>query len=169
MAVSNHAARRYPAAIGPLSGFGRHSAENWEALRALAGPGGVMVLFCTEAPAPSQEWTFIRGGLLTQMVCDQPHRVPIKLTRGEELRPLTADDVPAMVALAKLTEPGPFRERTHELGAFFGIFESGHLVAMAGERLQLPRYVEVSAVCTHPNARGRGYARLLIATVMELV
>jgi len=72
-----------------------------------------------------------------------------------------------MVALADLTRPGPFRDRTNELGSFFGIFESGRLVAMAGERLHLPRHVEVSAVCTHPDARGRGYARMLIARVMD--
>jgi predicted GNAT family acetyltransferase len=72
-----------------------------------------------------------------------------------------------MVALAQLTEPGPFRERTIELGAFFGIFESGRLVAMAGERMHLPHHVEVSAVCTHPDARGRGYARMLITTVID--
>lgn len=167
LAVSNHKARRYPAAIGPLSGVPRQSPENYEALRPLAGPGGVVVLFCTEAPAPPPKWTLIRGGLLTQMVCEQSGRVPVELSRGEELRPLTADDVPAMLELTKLTEPGPFRERTHELGAFFGIFKSGRLLAMAGERLHLPRYVEVSAVCTHPDVRGRGYARLLIATVME--
>ncbi len=167
LAVSNHLARRYPSPIGPLSGFRRQSKKSYDALRALAAPGEVMVLFCTETPAPPPEWTFIRGGLLTQMVCDHPRRVPVELTRGEELRPLTSADVPAMVALAKLTEPGPFRERTHELGAFFGIFDSGRLVAMAGERLHLPRFVEVSAVCTHPDARGRGYARLLIATVMD--
>ena len=91
----------------------------------------------------------------------------MKLTRGEEFRPLAASDVPEMVALADLTKPGPFRDRTMELGAFFGIFEAGRLVAMAGQRLHLPHHVEVSAVCTHPDARGRGYARLLIAKVME--
>jgi predicted GNAT family acetyltransferase len=71
------------------------------------------------------------------------------------------------VALAELTEPGPFRERTIELGAFYGIFEKGRLLAMAGQRMHLPDSVEVSAVCTHPDARGRGYARKLIATVMD--
>ena len=74
---------------------------------------------------------------------------------------------PAMIALAELTEPGPFRQRTIELGAFFGIFESGRLLAMAGQRLHLPDFVEVSAVCTHPDVRGRGYARMLIATVVD--
>jgi predicted GNAT family acetyltransferase len=102
------------------------------------------------------------------MICLQPvNHVPDPLTRGETLRPLTTQDVPAMVALAELTEPGPFRERTIELGAFYGIFENGRLLAMAGERTHLPDFVEVSAVCTHPDARGRGYARKLIATVMD--
>jgi GNAT superfamily N-acetyltransferase len=167
LALSNHLARRYPAAIGPLSGIPRQSAENYDALRALAGPGGVLALFCTEAPTAPPGWTLIRGGVLAQMICEEPQPAPIVLTRGEEFRPLTATDVPEMVALAELTEPGPFRDRTIELGAFFGIFESGRLVAMAGERLHLPHHVEVSAVCTHPEARGRGYARMLIATVMD--
>lgn len=167
LAVSNHLARRYPAAIGPLSGFPAQSDENYESLRPLAGPGGVVVLFCAGKPAPPAGWTLIRGGLLTQMVCEQPQPGRIELRQGEELRPLTTADVPAMVELAELTEPGPFRERTIELGAFFGIFQSRRLVAMAGERLHLPHHVEVSAVCSHPDVRGRGYARLLIATVME--
>jgi ribosomal protein S18 acetylase RimI-like enzyme len=167
LALSNRSARRYPAAIGPLSGISRQSEDNYKDLRALAGPGGVVVLFCTEAPAPPPRWTLIRGGLLTQMICEEPQPVPMELTRGEEFRPLTIADVPEMVALAELTEPGPFRDRTIELGPFFGIFEAGRLVAMAGERMHLPHHVEVSAVCTHPEARGRGYARMLISTVMD--
>jgi ribosomal protein S18 acetylase RimI-like enzyme len=167
-AISNGLARRYPNAIGPLGGITRQSPENYEALRILAGPGGIVVLFCTEPPSPPPGWTLVRGGLLTQMVClEVPNDVPSTFTRGEELRPLTGADVAEMVALAELTEPGPFRQRTIELGAFFGIFLSGRLLAMAGQRLHLPQFVEVSAVCTHPDARGRGYARLLIATVME--
>jgi len=167
LALSNRSARRYPAAIGPLSGISRQSEDNYKDLRALAGPGGVVVLFCTEAPAPPPGWTLIRGGLLTQMICEEPAEAPMELSRGEEFRPLTTADVPEMVALAELTEPGPFRDRTIELGPFFGIFETGRLVAMAGERMHLPHYVEVSAVCTHPDARGRGYARMLISTVMN--
>jgi len=168
LAITNRGARRYPSAIGPLSGIPQQSAENYEALRALAETDRVVVLFCTEVPAPPSGWTLIRGGLLTQMICEEPRAgAPVELTRGEELRPLTGSDVPEMVALAELTEPGPFRDRTIELGAFFGIFEAGRLVAMAGERLHLPHHVEVSAVCTHPDARGRGYARMLIATVMD--
>lgn len=166
-AISNHQARRYPSAIGPLSGITHQSPENYKALRSLAGPEGILVLFCAEKPAPPHGWALIRGGVLTQMICDNPRPAPLELTRGEVFRPLTSADVPEMVALAQLTEPGPFRERTIELGPFFGIFDDGRLVAMAGERMHLPHHVEVSAVCTHPDARGRGYARMLIAAVMD--
>jgi predicted GNAT family acetyltransferase len=83
------------------------------------------------------------------------------------IRELNAGDVPAMLALTELTEPGPFRTRTHELGKFYGVFESDRLLAMAGQRLSLPGFVEVSAVCTHPDARGRGYARALMSAVMR--
>lgn len=166
-AISNHQARRYPSAIGPLSGITHQSPETYRALRPLAGPEGILVLFCTEKPAPPHGWTLIRGGLLTQMICEDPRPARMELRRGEVFRPLTRADVSEMVALAQLTEPGPFRERTIELGPFFGIFEDGRLVAMAGERMHLPHHVEVSAVCTHPDARGRGYARMLIGVVMD--
>jgi predicted GNAT family acetyltransferase len=77
------------------------------------------------------------------------------------------ENVPAMIELARLTEPGPFQLRTIELGAFFGIFHGDGLMAMSGQRLSLPGFVEVSAVCTHPEARGRGYAPALMSRVME--
>ncbi|HRE00734.1 MAG TPA: GNAT family N-acetyltransferase, partial [Ilumatobacteraceae bacterium] len=80
---------------------------------------------------------------------------------------LTAADVTEMLALVQLTEPGPFRSGTIELGDYFGIRHGGRLVAMAGERLQTPDYTEVSAVCTHPDVRGRGYASALTRRVAE--
>ena len=72
-----------------------------------------------------------------------------------------------MVALAELTEPGPFRLRTMELGNFYGVFHGERLMAMAGKRMHLPGLIEVSGVCTHPEARGRGYARMLMSIVIE--
>jgi predicted GNAT family acetyltransferase len=74
-------------------------------------------------------------------------------------------DAAEMLALAQLTEPGPYLARTHRMGAFVGIREGGRLLGMAGERLRLPGYTEVSGVCTHPHARGRGFARRLSAAV----
>ncbi|MCF8590280.1 GNAT family N-acetyltransferase [Gordonia liuliyuniae] len=79
-------------------------------------------------------------------------------------------DVPEMTALVELTQPGPFLPRTIEMGAYLGYRDpdSGRLLAMAGQRLELPGWTEISAVCTHPDARGRGLARRLVAAVAEM-
>jgi len=79
------------------------------------------------------------------------------------------DDAADMVALATLTEPGPFARRTVELGTYYGVRDGGRLLAMAGERLKLPGWVEVSGVCTHPDGRGRGYARRLVARITNAI
>jgi len=46
-----------------------------------------------------------------------------------------------------------------ELGRYFGVIENGRLAAMAGERMGMPGFREVSAVCTHPDFLGRGLAQ----------
>ena len=83
--------------------------------------------------------------------------------------PLSEADAPEMVELAALTKPGPFLIRTHELGGYIGIRDQGRLVAMAGERFKLPGFTEVSAVCTHPDYRGRGYAAALTIAVASRI
>ena len=73
---------------------------------------------------------------------------------------LGTTDVPEMLELTAATEPGPFLPQTIQMGSYFGIRASdGRLVVMAGERLQATAFAEISAVCTHPEFRGRGYAR----------
>jgi predicted GNAT family acetyltransferase len=167
-ALGDELAKCYPPEVGPLSGLSEQTAAAYEALRAIVAPGAIQVLFLEEAPEQRAGWTQIRGGLLSQMIYagsgTQQPVPPIS-----QMRRLTPSDVPVMVELARLTEPGPFRNRTHELGMFFGIFDSDRLVAMAGQRTRLPGFVEVSAVCTHPEARGRGYARTLMSMVMDLI
>jgi ribosomal protein S18 acetylase RimI-like enzyme len=86
--------------------------------------------------------------------------------RTVAFEPLDDADGPDMLALATLTRPGPFLEKTHLLGPFIGIRDGARLVAMAGERLNLDGFGEVSGVCTHPDYRGRGYAGALMRTVV---
>lgn len=74
-----------------------------------------------------------------------------------------------MIALASLTKPGPFSSRTIEFGNYYGIFENNKLVAMAGQRLHVNDYAEISAVCTHPDYLGRGYAAALIHQQINLI
>ena len=166
-AVGNGLARCYPADIGPLSGLAEQTREAYEALRALAGHGGVLVQFLEEPPLERPGWTVLRSGRMTQMIYEGVQAPPPgTLSAQATFRLLTPADVPAMVQLAELTEPGPFRAGTCRLGAFFGIFESDRLVAMAGQRTRPAGFIEVSAVCTHPDARGRGYASTLMSIVM---
>ena len=165
-------ARRYPAAIGPLAGIPEQSQQNYDGLRTLAGSGGLVGLFLPDVPTLPEDWTLFRGGILTQMICHEPMAAEMQAARHElpaaaSLRRLAAPDVPAMLELAHLTEPGPFRERTMELGNFHGIFEGDRLMAMAGQRTRVPGFVEVSAVCTHPETRGRGYGGTLMREVMR--
>jgi len=81
--------------------------------------------------------------------------------------PLGPDDAVEMLALATLTKPGPFRERTHELGGFIGVRRDGRLAAMAGQRLRLDGFTELSGVCTHPDFRGQGLADALSRQVVS--
>jgi ribosomal protein S18 acetylase RimI-like enzyme len=170
LALGNGLARRYPAEIGPLSGLAELTAAGYEALRELTGPGGIAGLFLENPWEPQPGWALVRDGKMNQMVCVEPHRArPEDHAVGMEIERLTAADAQEMVALARLTEPGPFDRRTMELGTFFGIREDGRLLAMAGERMSWPGFQEVSAVCTHPDARGHGYAKALISTVVERI
>lgn len=81
--------------------------------------------------------------------------------------PLDESDAADMLDLALLTKPGPFRSRTNRLGRFIGVRAEGRLVAMAGERMRLPGFTEVSGVCTHPDWRGRGLAGALMRVVAQ--
>ena len=174
LALGDARARRYTPTIGPLAGIREPRPECITALPALAESGDIIVLFL-DAPIPAASGlTLAREGSLNQMLCpvDSPE-VAQALNRplpdGTILRQLVPADYPAMVDLAQLTEPGPFRQRTAELGAFFGILEGSRLLAMAGERTRIPGFTEVSGVCTHPDARGRGFAHTLIARVHQQI
>ncbi len=78
-------------------------------------------------------------------------------------------DAPEMLALAQLTKPGPFLPRTHTMGRFVGMRSDGRLAAMAGERMRFPGFTEVSGVCTHPDFRGRGWARMLSSVIAHAI
>jgi predicted GNAT family acetyltransferase len=99
------------------------------------------------------------------MVCEQP-----PVAEQYDLLELREEDVPEMLALSAATEPGPFSEGTIRMGRYRGIrSQAGALLAMAGERLRLKGFTEVSAVCTTPEARGQGYGRVLVSAVASLV
>ncbi|KQY89676.1 GNAT family N-acetyltransferase [Brevundimonas sp. Root1423] len=83
-----------------------------------------------------------------------------------EFQTLGEADADEMLALAILTRPGPFRRGTLRLGGFIGVRREGRLIAMAGERMKVEGYSELSGVCTHPDFRGQGLAGALSRAVV---
>ena len=86
-----------------------------------------------------------------------------------DIRPRGEADAAEMLALAELTEPGPFLAQTHRMGRFLGVRIGGRLAAMAGERMHVDGHTEISGVCTHPDFRGQGLARDLSAAVARQI
>lgn len=136
--------------------------QDWDDLATLLGSGRFADLFSLNVTPPADwEPAFRLDGF--QLVGSPALASAVRDPSVEEL---TADDVPAMLALVEENRPGPFWERTNEMGRYVGVRDgAGGLVAMAGERLRLPGWTEVSAVCTAPEARGRGLAELLVRDV----
>lgn len=87
-------------------------------------------------------------------------------SRSVAYETLTEADAPAMLALATLTKPGPFRSSTRKLGPFIGVKQDGELIAMAGRRLRVDGFTELSGICTHPDHRGKGLAAALSRAVV---
>jgi ribosomal protein S18 acetylase RimI-like enzyme len=166
MAEGDELAKRYPPEVSPLAALREQSPEAYVSLGRLLAPRETAVLFLTEPPRPPEGWTIVRSGGLEQRVCAAPPPEPRSQPKSE---PLALKDVPEMVALAELTRPGPFRARTIDFGGYIGIRDSGKLVAMAGQRTRPAGYTEISAVCTHPDARGRGYAEALLVSLARTI
>jgi predicted GNAT family acetyltransferase len=166
LAEGDDLARRYPVDVTALAALKEHSTEAFESLARISKSDAV-ALFCYEPVTIPAGWKTIHTSNLTQMVCVEPQLAPSP--GGSAIDELGNADSDEMVALTKLTNPGPFGSRTHELGLYLGIHQQGRLAAMAGERQKLPGYTEVSAVCTHPDFQGRGYAQILISAVMAKI
>ena len=148
--------------ISPLAGLTEPLSPALGELAALVpGGSGVGVVTVEEALPERPEWRVLGVMRLHQMVCEAPS------AEAEEFDDLTTADVPEMLELAQLTDPGPFLDRTIEMGRYIGVRTDRRLVAMAGERMRLPGWVEISAVCTHPDGRGHGYASRLVACLLK--
>ncbi len=94
---------------------------------------------------------------------------PIDIAINEPIIKLTVEHIDVLYELVNLVQPGYFKKKTALLGNYYGIFKNGELVAVTGERMQMNDFIEVSAVVTHPNHTGKGYAKqLVVHTVNEI-
>jgi predicted GNAT family acetyltransferase len=165
LAQGNELARRFPRDISPFAAIRDTSLEAYQALAELLDGDTVAVSFDIQPNLPAG-WATRFSVDVHQMLFEGSTPPKLRQAPKQESRKLTKEDVPEMLALAKLTDPGPFLPRTIELGSYFGIFDGNALVAMAGERMHLSGFTEVSAVCTHPDYTGRGYGSALMSIVM---
>lgn len=126
-------------------------------------PGSEMVIIAPEPAEDTEGLELIKVVPLQQMVAEHPVMVEPAVRVVE----LSVADLPQMLALVDITRPGPLGPRSFELGGFRGIFDGERLVALAGTRLQFDGHTEVSTVCTHPDYRGRDYAKSVVSSVMQ--
>jgi ribosomal protein S18 acetylase RimI-like enzyme len=157
LALTADGAARYPTDIVPFAAVGEASARAADQLTSLIDDAE-SVFVVGVAPEPPPGWQLEPQRPVLQMVCTaRAPEVP-----GPPVTGLGPEHVPDMVALTDLVFPGFFRPRTLEMGAYYGIYHGSRLAAMAGERMRLDGYQELSAVCTHPGYTGRGYAQRLL-------
>ena len=154
-------ARRYPMEISPFGAVeDQRDLDCWNDLHRLIGPGGTVVLTANELHIPDN-WEVIGGGTGQQMTGED-----VFGEKYEGVLVLGVGDVPEMLDLIALTQPGPFTSRTVELGQYVGFRVGGQLVAMAGCRMNPQGWVEISAVCTHPSHQRQGLAARMVRAVV---
>jgi len=157
-------ALRYDGDYAIFAATGDHAPPSLAALGALIGATGPAIVLQKDPLPPVPGTRVGKHRMGVQMVAET-------LSGAADMDFLELGDADAaeMLALATLTEPGPFFAQTHRLGDFIGIRHEGRLVAMAGERMKPDGFTEVSGVCTHPGWRGRGYAGGLMRVVAERI
>ena len=163
--VGTDSVRRYAPGFSPIIGFADMAQPDLAAIKPFCKAGEHFYCAGWTGVVPAG-WRLEAESSMFRMLwaggvsADDP--------RGDAgLVPLSAGHAEAALALATLTNPGPFGLRTLELGEYLGCFDDGQLVAMAGERMQADRFHEISGVCTHPDFQARGLAKRLTLTMIR--
>lgn len=158
LARGDEQARRFLPDVNMFAAGPDDSAVSQAAIAALFAPKEQFYML--QGPAiPAMAGTrVVKAAMGVQLVFDAQALAAVE---AGDIVPLTSADAADMLALATLTQPGPFLARTHEMSQFFGIRHEGQLVAMAGERMRFEGHSELSGVCTHPDFQGQGLARRL--------
>lgn len=162
-AVGGNAAKRYPVAVAPFVAIESDSEAARVGLAEIVSPGETFVMLAV-IPPPSDEWKIVKSAEAYQYVWNEnvgPYEP------DPEIVPLTEAHLGAMLELTALVYPAYFREGTAKLGQYFGVLKEGRLCAMAGIRMAMEGFQEISAVCTHPESRGQGYASRLTWHVVD--
>lgn len=156
------AARRYARGFSPIVAFPDQGSPGFAALAPFCEPGEHFYCDGWKGAAPAG-WRIDSESTMFKMYWDGA----MPADEAPEAVALGPAHAAEALALALLTRPGPFGPRTIELGEYYGCFEGGRLVAMAGERMHAGALREISGVCTHPDHQGKGFARRLMGKLIR--
>ena len=153
---------RYPADVAPFAAVASPSIAALSELRSLMTLGESIWIF-------GQGHSQVRG-LFVEQSLDSfqmvlPKTAVLPPSTGE-IAKLSDASAPDMVELTSLAFPGFFRAKTCNMGSYYGVQFDGKLIAMGGERIRIEKFVEISAVCTHPDYRGQGYGASIIGQLV---
>ena len=150
----------YHREVASFAGMKTYNEANFLKLYEQLPDNGVFIVFSPQTLTIPKPWKLITEIDMFQFVYE--HNFAPKQQSEIALDDLTQEHVNEMIALVDLTKPGPFLPKTIDLSNYTGVFENGRLVAMAGHRFHPDNYIEVSAVCAHPEFLGKGYAYAII-------
>jgi len=154
---------RIDPSYGPFAAARDHSEEAQAALAETLKGAEDRIYVVEPEPWPEPPGTRVIGRRdLVQMIADGALPAPPEDSR---IVLLDEQDAGQMAALAHATQPGPWSSGTHRYGDYYGIRVDGRLAAMAGERMLIPGFAELSGVATWPEFRGQGFAATLIKRV----
>jgi ribosomal protein S18 acetylase RimI-like enzyme len=163
-AIGSGRARHYPRDIVPFSAIAEPTPEAYRDLAVDLPPNAEARLQRLRDETVPSGWVKISSYPIMQMVAD---RIEGDVPDARSVVVLGERDIEAMLELMRVTNPGLFGPRTPMLGTYLGIRDGDRLIAMAGERIQVPGYVQLSSISTHPQVRRRGHARRLTAVLMR--
>ena len=165
LAVGDDEARRFLPDVSPFGALRPPTTGTAGQLSDLLRLGSPVVLVVAEDERPFGGLAPIKRAPVDQMVLGDP--AAMAAVPDLEAQTLGVADLPDILELVRATQPGPFGARTLELGRYLGVRLAGRLVALSGERMKVPGFTEVSAVCVDPSCRGRGYAASLMKAVAQ--
>ncbi len=164
--LGNDKVKFFDEEVSPFAGFDHEYKKGFEDLHSLLLSGRDILYASPFQIAPPAGWQLLHEIKGLQFVYEGKKEIK---TEFAIIKPLTRNHVAQMIQLAILTRPGPFGKRTIDFGSYFGIFDNETLVAMTGQRLHVENFTEISAVCTHPDHAGKGYAYTLLRHQLNLI
>ncbi len=158
-AQGSDSVKYFPKEVSPFFGFRVNDNKSFAELYDIVPKNRPLLFVTNQRTGIPGQWKLLNTIEGIQMIHTGK---AVAVSEVTPLIPLTDTYIPQMLELTKLTNPGPFAERTIDFGHYQGVFDGDKLVAMAGQRLHVTGYAEISAVCTHPDHLGKGYAKQLL-------